>query len=130
MELLDRLKRFIWSEEDSDDGYETPKDKNATAPVRAAAGKVVLVKPDLYINVGLLTSYLCAGYLVLVDLSGVSGEGARRIVDFLSGAAYSRAGLLMQVACKAYLLAPHNVEVHDWNRVKNDDWEYDSVFNF
>ncbi len=130
MGLLNHLKNLIWNENDEDDGYKEPRRTPSVAPFESCGGKVVLVKPDLYINVGLLTSYLCAGYLVMVDLSGVTSEGARRIVDFLSGAAYSRDGTLLQVACKVYLLAPSNVDVSDWNEVKEEDWVYDNAFNF
>lgn len=130
MELLNRLKSIIWNEVDEDEGYEEPRRVSSVTPFEPCAGKVILVKPDLYINVGLLTSYLCAGYLVMVNLSGVTSEGARRIVDFLSGAAYSRDGTLLQVSCKVYLLAPFNVSVSDWNEVKEEDWVYDNAFNF
>lgn len=130
MTLLSRLKNLIWSEEDDDEGYREPREQEVSHSFEPCAGKVILVKPDLYINVGLLTSYLCAGYLVMIDLSGVTVEGARRIVDFLSGAAYGRDGTMMQVSSKAYLLAPSCVSVDDWDTIKDDEWEYDNAFNF
>lgn len=130
MGLLNKLKGIIWNEDDYDEAYEEPRCQERVTAFEPCAGKVMLVKPDLYINVALLTSYMCAGYLVLVDLSGVTPEGARRIVDFLSGAAYGRDGTLMQISCKAYLLAPPNVGVSDWNQTKGEEWEYDYAFNF
>ena len=130
MTLLDRVKDLVWGGRDEDEGYESPRAEAGSPSFEPCAGKVILVKPDLYINVGLLTSYLCAGYLVMVDLSGVSAEGARRIVDFLSGAAYSRDGTMMQVSGRAYLLAPASVSIRDWNDIKGDEWEYDNAFNF
>lgn len=131
MELVNWLKNLIWSETDDDDGYHSHRNQQEIAtPFEPCAGKVILVKPDLFINVGLLTSYLCAGYLVMIDLSAVSDEGARRIVDFLSGAAYSRDGTLMKVANRAYLLAPSCVSVDDWDHIKADEWQYDNAFNF
>ncbi len=130
MKLLSWLKKLIWGEMDNDEGYHVPPERESAHSFEPCAGKVILVKPDLYINVGLLTSYLCAGYLVMIDLSGVSDEGARRIVDFLSGAAYGRDGTMRQVASRAYLLAPSCVSVDDWNDLKGDEWEYDNAFNF
>lgn len=130
MELWNKLKSIIWNEEDYDEGFEEPRKSATVTPFEPCAGKVILVKPDVYVNVGLLSSYLCAGYVVLMDLSGVSAEGARRILDFLSGAAYSRDGTLTQISCKAYLLAPSGVDVSDWNETKGEEWEYDYAFNF
>ena len=131
MGLLNKLKSLVWSAPEDDDYYdESPRREERVTSFEPCSGKVVLVKADLYINVGLLTSYMCAGYLVLVDLSGVTHEGARRIVDFLSGAAYGRDGILKQISCKAYLLAPSHVDVSDWNETKGEEWEYDYAFNF
>lgn len=130
MEWLNRLKSFVWSNEDADEEYDQPRHDQGATSAAPCTGKVILVKADLYVNVGLLSSYLCAGYMVVMDLSGVTGEGARRIVDFLSGAAYSRNGQLLQISCKAYLLAPSTVNISDWNQIKGDDWEYGDVLNF
>lgn len=132
VELLDKLKRLILG---GDDGGEETADAEGGADLSAlepCAGKVMLVKPDLYANVGQVTDYLCAGYLVLLDLSSVAPEGARRIVDFLSGAAYSRDGLMLQVSSKAYLLAPATIDVSDGSRprAEEDPWSYDAAFNF
>ncbi len=130
MNGLNWLKKLIWENKDEDEGYRAARRQEAELRPESCAGKVVLVKPGCYINVGLLTSYLCAGYLVMVDLSGVSEEGGARIIDFLSGAAYARDGVMMQVSSKAYLLAPSCVSVDDWDQVKDDVWAYDNVFNF
>lgn len=131
VELLDKLKRLLWVE---DDGSEERADLTRGADVasfEASAGKVMLVKPDLYVNVGQVIDYLCEGHLVLLDLAAMTPEEARRIVDFLSGAAYSRDGLLLQVSSKAYLLAPATVDVSDGSRIATgDEWSLDAVFNF
>jgi len=131
VELLDKLKRLIWGEVDGGEDRAAPECGADVALFEPSSGKVMLVKPDLFANVGQVTDYLCKGYLVLLDLSAVTSEGARRIVDFLSGAAYSRDGLLLQVSSKAYLLAPATVDVSDGVRpAAEDDWSYDAVFNF
>lgn len=130
MELLHRLKNLIWSAGDEDEGWEEPRREPRVSASEPCSRKVLLVRPDYYVNVGLLAHYMCAGYVVLMDLSEVSPEGVRRIVDFLSGAAYSRDAQLLQISCKAYLLAPANVEVLDWAEVKGEAWTYDTAFNF
>lgn len=129
MELLNRLKHFIWSEEED---YEEENDlaEAHVAPFEPCVGKVMTVRPDEYVNVGQLANYLCAGYLVLMDLSDVTAETARRILDFLSGAAYSRDGTLTQISSKAYLLAPASVEMRDCDMADTDEWTLDRAFNF
>ena len=94
------------------------------------AGKVVLVRPDRYVEAGRIADYLCEGYTVLLDLEEVPPEANRRIVDFLSGSAYARDGRMLQVACKAYLLAPSGVDILDGETEAPDDWEYDRAFGF
>lgn len=130
MELLNRLKRLILGGDDIGGEAETAGRGAEPRAFEPRGGKVMLVKPDLYANVGRVTDYLCAGHMVLLDLSAVTADGARRIVDFLSGAAYSKDGVLLQVSSRAYLLAPATVDVSDGSRRKEEGWSYGRALNF
>ena len=136
MGLWTKLRDLVLGEPAEDEYGEAAdvparEEARSSAPaVYSGAGKVVLVRPERYVEAGKLADYLCEGYTVLLDLEAVSPEVNRRIVDFLSGSAYARDGRMLQVACKAYLLAPSGVDILDGEPGLPDDWEYDRAFGF
>lgn len=97
----------------------------------AGMGRVVLVSPECYTDTGGIADYLCQGYTVLLNLEEMSTDEARRIVDFLSGAAYARDGQILHIARGAYLLIPHDVDLLDFTTVRPPEaWTYDDAFGF
>ena len=136
MGLWTKLKDLVLGEPIEDEydaltgGPEGEEARSPSPPVYSGAGKVVLVRPDRYVEAGRIADYLCEGYTVLLDLEEVPPEANRRIVDFLSGSAYARDGRMLQVACKAYLLAPSGVDILDGETEAPDDWEYARAFGF
>lgn len=134
MGLAARLRQFVRGAEDGygagawDGGGQA--DAPAVAGLPCARG-IVLVRPDRYVDAGKITDYLVEGYAVLLDVERVTPEASRRIVDFLSGAAYGRDGRFLAVSRKAYLLAPGSVEILDQTGLLGSgggDWDYDNAF--
>lgn len=78
-----------------------------------AAGKIMVLSPGKYVDAGKIADSLIDGYVVAVNLESASREAARRIVDFLSGAAYGRDGHIVQIGYSAYLLIPAGVDLLD-----------------
>ena len=50
---------------------------------------------------------------MILNLEKVSRDVARRLIDFLSGAAYARNGQVKRVASSTYMIASYNMELTD-----------------
>lgn len=131
MGLAARLKNWMWSD-GGDYGYEPETQAvDVVAELARRAPRALLLKPGKYVEAGKIARAMGRGDLVLLDLEDTGEDAAARILDFLSGAAYAKDGQFLQIASKAYLLVPYNVEVLDRTLPEESfDWEYDRAFNF
>ena len=84
-------------------------------------GKIMVLTPGKYVDAGRIADCLLDGYAVAVNLESASREAARRIVDFLSGAAYGRDGHIVQIGYSAYLLLPAGARLLDGEEEKDPD---------
>jgi len=75
--------------------------------------EVRVVKPVSFECVTQIADHLVRKRTVILNLEKANKETARRLVDFLSGVAYSIEGSLTQVASNAYIITPANVDVGD-----------------
>lgn len=72
--------------------------------------QVVLVKPEKYANGSEVADHLLANRTVVLNLENTEKATARRLLDFLSGAAYAHQGKIQRVAASTYLITPANVQ--------------------
>lgn len=73
--------------------------------------QVVLVKPDQFGDVTGIADHLNAGRTVVLNLEETEMSVSRRIVDFLSGAAYANGGNMRKVAKNTFIIAARGVDV-------------------
>ena len=73
--------------------------------------QVVLVKPDRFDTVSEIADHLRDKKAIVLNLESTNKDVARRLVDFLSGCAYSLDGKIKKVAISTYIITPYNVEV-------------------
>ena len=73
--------------------------------------QVILVKPDRFDSVGEIATQLREKHAVVLNLESASKDVARRLVDFLSGAAFVLDGKIKKVAVSTYIIAPYNVDL-------------------
>ena len=73
--------------------------------------QVVLVKPDRFENAAEIADHLREKRTVVLNLEQTSKEVSRRILDFLSGAAYAQEGKVKKVAVSTYIITPYNVDI-------------------
>lgn len=139
MSLLDNIKNIlvIPEEDDYEDDYEEKAVKNETRkkteasepPKRAeqtprvvGGGKnkataytpqmqVVLVKPERYDDVTSIADHLNDRKTVVLNLEASDRDLSRRIVDFLSGAAYAIGGNIRKVSKATFIIVPHGVDM-------------------
>lgn len=133
MGFLDKLKfnNQDFDETDNDEsGYDysyeeqdNASDKAAPVkePVRDARGmgigansssiELKVVKPKEFETAPQIADHLLSRRTVVLNLEGTNKETAKRIIDFLSGVAYSIDGQIRKVASDTYVITPPNVEV-------------------
>ncbi len=81
------------------------------SPMGSSNLELKVVKPDRYENVNQIADHLLNRRTVVLNLEGTNKETARRLIDFLSGVAYSIDGQLKRVANNTFVITPHNVDV-------------------
>ena len=72
-----------------------------------------VVKPQQFDSVTQIADHLLNKRTVVLNLESTSKETARRLIDFLSGVAYSIDGSIKKIASNAYVITPSNVDVGD-----------------
>ena len=74
-----------------------------------------VVRPETFDSVPQIADHLLNKRTVFLNLEKTNKETARRLIDFLSGVAYSIDGSLKKVASNAYVITPNNVDVDEAN---------------
>ncbi len=73
--------------------------------------QVVLCMPEGYDEAASIADNLNAKRTVVLNLEGTNRDVARRLLDFISGAAYANNGKIKRVANSTYIVTPYNVDV-------------------
>ncbi len=98
---------------DADSVYAQPATGSVSAgmSLNGSAIELKVVKPDRFENVSQIADHLLNKRTVVLNLEATNKETARRLIDFLSGVAYSIDGQLKRVANNAYVITPNNVDI-------------------
>ena len=127
MGFMDKFKEWARVEDDEDDEFEEFVSSEERAKPRESSGskrddrvvnihtttqlQVVLVKPERYENATEIADHLKEKRTVVLNLESTNKEAARRILDFLSGVAYTNDGQIKRVANNTYIITPYNVDL-------------------
>ena len=87
----------------------------APPPARPTPNSIELkvVAPMQFEEVSTIADYLVGGCTVFLNVENTPKEIVRRIIDFLSGVAYSIGGQIKKVTLATYIITPDNVDVSD-----------------
>ena len=85
--------------------------KSKTISYNPTQMQVVLVKPDRFDDVTAIADHLNEKKTIVLNLEAANHELSRRIIDFLSGAAYANRGNMRKVANSTFIIVPHDVDV-------------------
>ncbi len=124
--VQDRRQSFFAGEDDGDSANYNPAPVQRAAhpaPRRERASKtdsrvvnigsgqqqVVLVKPERFEAAAEIADHLRQKHTVVLNLEAADKVTARRLVDFLSGAAYVQEGNLKRVSSDTFLITPCSV---------------------
>lgn len=88
--------------------------------------QVVLVKPNHFEEVKSIVDYLNDGKTVVLNLEETPTDVQRRIVDFLSGAAYAIGGNMRKVAKCTFMVASRGVDV--MGELLPDDYDEGKIY--
>ncbi|HHX54350.1 MAG TPA: cell division protein SepF [Clostridiales bacterium] len=88
--------------------YHEPHDSSVTLSPNT---EIKVVRPVRYEEVQQIADHLLANRTVVLNLEGTNKENARRMIDFLSGIAYSIGGNLRKVSNNTFVITPNNVNV-------------------
>lgn len=75
------------------------------------AMKVVLVRPEVFNDVANIADHLKLGKTIVLNLETASRDVSRRIVDFMSGAAYALNCKLKKVANNTFIIVPESTDI-------------------
>lgn len=78
-----------------------------------SSSKMVITQPTCYEDVREIGDYLKSKKSVIINLENVGKEDARRILDFLSGAAFMIEGTIQKVSNLIYLMTTKEVEIQN-----------------
>ena len=72
-----------------------------------------VVRPQTFDSASQIADHLLNKCTVVLNLESTNKETSRRLIDFLSGVAYSIDGSIKKIATNAYVITPSNVNVDD-----------------
>ncbi|MBE6670961.1 MAG: cell division protein SepF [Ruminococcaceae bacterium] len=136
MAIFDKIKGFVNPDsinESYDDGYDYIDEEGdiqgsyndpsyqsqSFQSVSAGSGmslngnslELKVIRPDRFESVSQIADHLLNKRTVVLNLEATNKETSRRIIDFLSGVAYSISGNLKRVANNTFVITPCNVDV-------------------
>ncbi len=130
MAFKDMFKNLVnLNEDDLDEGFEETAEEAAEKPKREpapkryttdrrnqngtapAAMKVVIVRPEVFDEVAGIADHLVQRKTVVLNLETANKDISRRIVDFMSGAAYALACKLKKVANNTFIIVPEHTDI-------------------
>ena len=110
-----KAKRSYIDVEEPTYSNQTRNSSYRSIPMNTAvsSSQMVITQPNCFEDVQEVGEYFKNKKSVIVNLENVTKEDARRIIDFLSGAAFIVDGTLQKISNLIYLVTPKNVDVRD-----------------
>ena len=100
----------IFSTDNISDSYYNLKPEEALSE-NDGNSKMILLEPRAYSESQQIVDYLKNRSTVVVNLKRVTGDQAKRIVDFLSGTIYAIGGEIQKIGGGIFLCTPNNVNI-------------------
>ncbi len=125
MGFMDKFKDMVNPEKDFEENYDDygyeggefaqPEQPAANQTFGSASTGTALelkvIRPERFESVTQIADHLINSRTVVLNLEATNKETARRMIDFLSGVAYSIEGNLKKVANNTFVITPGNVAV-------------------
>ena len=110
MGLFNKFRRY--DDEDYDDEV-VERDTTDSASVSLGGSNIELkvIKPSSFEQLLKAVDHLSDGKTILLNLEGTDSALLRRMIDFISGAAYALHANIKQATKDSYFIAPGDVDV-------------------
>lgn len=107
------IKNWFNDKEDaqSGNGNEYYDLKTEEAMTEEGGAKMILLEPRAYSEAQQIADHLKKRNTVVVNLKRVTGDQAKRIMDFLSGTIYAIKGNIQKIGSGIFLCTPNNINV-------------------
>ena len=92
----------------------------STVGIEGSSIELKVVRPEKYEDVVSIADHLLNHRTVVLNLEIANKEVCRRMIDFLSGVAYSIRGQIRRVTTSTYIITPNNVDVSDSEAVSDN----------
>lgn len=73
--------------------------------------KLLVMQPEKFEDAAGIADSMRTHNSIVLNLEAISKEEARRLVDFISGAAYIQGGRIRRIAANTYIVTPANVDL-------------------
>ena len=111
MGIFDKFKKNKYEEwDDEEEEYEDEEENEASVSIEGNLDLKV-VCPKTLEQLLVAVDYLSAGSTVLLNLEGVEKTLYKRMIDFISGAAYALDASIKQATQDSFFVAPKDVDV-------------------
>lgn len=85
----------------------------AVEPAPSMLARIETVTPRTYNDARTVGEHYRSGVPVIMNLSEIDDDDAKRLVDFAAGLVFAVHGTINRVTAKVFLLSPENIEVTD-----------------
>lgn len=111
MGLFNKFRKNKYEDyDDEDEEYEDEDDNEASVSLEGNLDLKV-VNPKSFEQLLAAVDYLSMGSTVLLNLEGVDKSLCRRMIDFISGAAYALEASIKRATQDSFFVAPRDVDV-------------------
>ena len=93
-----------------------PRSSASSAEPSTSLYRIETVTPRTYNDARTVGEHYRSGVPVIMNLSEIDDDDAKRLVDFAAGLVFAVHGSINRVTAKVFLLSPANVEVTDEDR--------------
>lgn len=100
-----------YDDQNYDDSESYRSNAGGGVSLNGNALELKVIRPERFDSVSQIADHLLNKRTVVLNLEATNKETSRRIIDFLSGVAYSIGGNLKRVANNTFVITPCNVDV-------------------
>lgn len=132
MGIFSRFRKRNYDDyEDEEEEYEVEGetvDVEANATLEGNSLELKIFRPKTMQQLLAAVDHLRAGKTVLLNLEGVEPSLYRRMIDFISGAAYAMRVAIKKATDNSYCIAPNDVDISG-EAFENTDDDEDEFFD-
>lgn len=110
MGLFNRFRRYD-EDEYEDEMMDTATEEKASISLGGSNIELKVIRPSSFEQLLKAVDHLAGGKTILLNLEGTDPSLVRRMIDFISGAAYALHANIKQATKDSYFIAPGDVDV-------------------